>query len=125
VLLFNLKILKTMVTIVDYKTYQREDGTNFHALVVQGGLEAVKSQETGRTYLTARTAKVPCTFEQATCESYKGTQLPGTIKKVKVEPYEYTIPETGEMLTLSHRYEYVSEENNVVNNNVIEKELVL
>lgn len=99
-----------MVTITDYKTYQREDGTEFHALVVQGGLETVKSKETNRTYITARTAKVPCTFNELTCESLLGTQLPGNIKKVEVEPYAYLVPETGELLTLNHRYEYMGEE---------------
>ncbi|MFT4832519.1 MAG: hypothetical protein ACI815_002175 [Psychroserpens sp.] len=32
-----------MVTIVDYGTYQKEDRTEFCSLVVQGGVEAVKS----------------------------------------------------------------------------------
>ncbi|MFT6797689.1 MAG: hypothetical protein ACJART_002842 [Maribacter sp.] len=44
-----------MVTIVDYRTYLREDGSEFHSLVVQGGAEAVKSKKTDRIYLTART----------------------------------------------------------------------
>jgi hypothetical protein len=114
-----------MVTIVDYKTYQKEDGTDFYALVVQGGLEAVKSQETGRTYLTARTTKVPCTFNESTCESLKGSTLPGRIQKVEVEPYEYTIPDTGEMITLTHRYEYISEEESILKENVIEEEAVI
>jgi len=114
-----------MVTIVDYKNYQKEDGTNFYALVVQGGLEAVKSKETERTYLTARTAKVPCTFDESTCESLKGTQLPGTIQKVQVEPYEYTIQDTGEMITLSHRYEYIGEEESILKENVIQEKAVI
>lgn len=37
-----------MVTIVDYKGYQREDGTEFFQLIIQGGVEAVRSQEKGR-----------------------------------------------------------------------------
>lgn len=103
-----------MVTITDYKTYQREDGTEFHALVVQGGIEAVKSMETERTYLTARTAKVPCTFNESTCESLLGSQLPGSIKKVEVEPYAFLVPETGELLNLSHRYVYIGDEESPV-----------
>ncbi|MEY8850023.1 hypothetical protein AB9K26_14480 [Psychroserpens sp. XS_ASV72] len=113
-----------MVQIVDYKTYQKEDGSEFHALIVQGGIEAVKSKETGRTYLTARKANVPCTFDESTCESLKGTQMPGSIKKVEVETYDYVVPETGEMITLNHRYEYFSEEESIVSDNVISKELV-
>jgi len=114
-----------MVVIIDYKTYQKEDGTEFHALIVQGDLEAAKSKETGRTYLTARKASVACTFDEATCESLKGTQLPGTIRKVDVEPYEYTIPDTGEIVTLSYRFEYLEEQDSIIKNNVIEKEAVL
>ena len=62
-----------MVTIADYKTYQREDGTDFQVLVVQGDVEAVQSKETGRLYLTARTANVACTFDGRTCKSLIGT----------------------------------------------------
>ena len=113
-----------MVTIVDYKTYQREDGSEFHALVVQGGVEAVKSKETGRLYLTARTAKVPCTFDEITCDALKGTTFPGSIRKVKVESYDYAIPSTGEIIHLTHRYEYVDEEESVLDKNVLNKELV-
>ena len=114
-----------MVTIVDYKTYQKEDdGTDFHVLIVQGGLESVKSKETQRTYLTARTAKVACTFNELTCETLIGTELPGRIQKVQVEPYEYLIPDTGEMTTLTHRYEYIGEEETIIMDNVVDKELV-
>ena len=117
-ILFNLKIYKTMVRIVDYKSYQKEDGEKFFALVVQGGIEVVKSQETGRNYLTARTARVACTFNEETCASLVGTQLPGGIKKVATDPYEYTLP-SGETVELEHRYEYLSEDDDVVDKNVV------
>ena len=83
-----------MVTIKDYKTFQKENGENFFALVVQGGLEAVKSKETNRTYFTAKTATVACTFDEETCVNLIGTEMPGKIMKVDVEPYEYAIPDT-------------------------------
>ncbi|WP_445453153.1 hypothetical protein [Flavobacterium sp. 25HG05S-40] len=114
-----------MVQITGYKTYQREDGENFHILVLQGGIEAVKSQQTGKTYLTTKMAKVSCTFDEATCESLIGTKLPGAIKRVEVEPYEFTIAETGEVVERSHRYEYISEEEAIVGANVLEKEEVM
>ena len=114
-----------MVKIVDFKTYERKDGSEFCALVVQGGIEVVMSKETKRAYFTARTVNVPCTFSESTCETLIGTDFPGSIQKVEVEPYDYTIPETGEFITLSHRYEYVNEEENIVKDNVVDKELVL
>ncbi len=107
-----------MVQIVDYKTYHKADGEQFFALVVQGGLEAIKSKETGRMYFTARTARVACTFNEVTCKSLISTKLPGSIKRVATDPYEFTIQETGEVIELSHRYEYISEEESIIENNV-------
>lgn len=113
-----------MVTIVDYKTYQKEDGENFYALVVQGGLEAVKSKKTKRTYFTARTARVACTFGEQMCQKLVGTEMPGSIRKIEVEPYEFSIPETGEIIELQHRNEYVGEEEAIIDDNV-EKEAAI
>ena len=114
-----------MVTIVDYKAYSKENGEDFYALVVQGGLESVKSKETGRTYLTARKATVPCTFDETTCKGLIGSQIPGNIRKEEVEPYEYTVPETGEIIQLQHRYAFVGEEESVLQDNLVESEAVL
>lgn len=113
-----------MVKIVDFKTYQTEDGKDFCVLIVQGGLEAVKSQETNRTYLTARKARVSCTFNEIVCKSLIGTDFPGTIQKVEVDPYDYTVEGSGEVITLSHRYEYMGEEESIVKDNVLKEEEV-
>jgi len=114
-----------MVTIVDYKKFQKEDETDFFVLVVQGGLEVVKSKETGKSYFTARKARVPCTFDEVMCKASIGTELEGSIKKVETEPYDYTSPDTGEIMTLSHRYQFVSIEEEVLNNHIVEEEIVV
>ena len=110
-----------MVRIFNYKTYQKEDGEEFFALEVQGGIEAVKSKESGRTYLTTRTARVACTFDEETCQSLIGSTLPGKIQKVEVDPYEYVIEETGEVIQRSHRYEFIDETESIVADNVVMK----
>ena len=97
-----------MVTISDYKLRESLGGKPFYALILQGGMELVQSS-TGGSYLTARNVSLPTTFDEVTCQSMIGGQLPGSIQKVETEPYEYTIQETGEVITLSHRYEYVEE----------------
>ncbi|MEQ1624677.1 MAG: hypothetical protein ABL870_08305 [Sediminibacterium sp.] len=97
------------VKIVDFKVRQNLDGKPFFALVLQGGIEMVKSAA-GNTYLTAKTASLPTTFSESTCMSLVGSELPGSIRKVEVEPYNFTVEETGEILLLNHRYEYVEEE---------------
>lgn len=115
-----------MVTIVDYKNYQNKDsGEEFFALVVQGGVEAVKSQETGNTYFTARKAQVTSTFNEVTCKQLVGSTLDGEVKKIETDPYEYAIPETGEVIELSHTYQYVDEQEETIQENVVQDETVM
>jgi hypothetical protein len=99
-----------MVRIINFKKYTNDDGEVFFVLELQGGIEMVKSQQTGRFYATARKVTIPSTFDEMTCKSLVGTELPGRIVKAETDPYEYTIKETGEVIELSHRYEYQSEE---------------
>lgn len=99
-----------MVRISNYQKRTTEDGKDFFVLELQGGIEVVKSQETGKLYMTARKASMSCTFDELTCQSLIGTELPGSVRKVECEAYEYTIKDTGEVITLSHRFEYVEQE---------------
>lgn len=95
-----------MVKVIEVKQSQNTTGKSFISLKIQGGIEAVQSQQTGKLYLTALTCYIATTFDEATAKSLIGTQLPGTVQRVESEPYEYTIKETGEVVTLSHSYEY-------------------
>jgi len=95
-----------MVTITNFKTAVNAEGEEFNLLVVQGGVESVKSQETGRFYLTAKKATVSSTFDKRTCEGLIGTQMPGGIQRTEVEPFTFIDEQTGEEITLSHRWEY-------------------
>lgn len=108
-----------MVTITDYKTIENENGDSFNILVVQGGLQTVKSKQTGRTYFTAKKARVSCTLDEATCQQMIGQQIDGHVIKVEVEPYEYTVPSTGEIITLTHSYQYVDETEEIMDKQVI------
>ena len=107
--MFNSKTSKKMVRIVNYQKRTTEEGKEFFTLELQGGVEIVKSQETGKNYMTARKASMSCTFDELTCQSLIGTELPGSVKKVECEAYEYTIKDTGEVITLNHRFEYLEE----------------
>ena len=98
-----------MVRIINYKTRQREDGTNFYVFEVQGGIEMVKSKTSNQFYATAKKALVSTTFDEATCEGLLGSDMPGRVVKVKTEPYQYTIKDSGEIITLEHKYIYLPE----------------
>lgn len=96
-----------MVTVKEVKKMENATGEEFFGLIVQSGAMAVKSNTTGRVYFTAKTALVATTFDEQMANSMIGQEFEGTIKKVQTDPYEYTIEETGEVIELSHRWEYV------------------
>ncbi len=99
-----------MVTIINYKERQTEDGKTFFVLEAQGGIEMIQSKVTGNFYATAKKAFIPATFDEVTCKALIGTQMQGEIIKEECEPYEYVNKESGEVIMLSHRYVYTSED---------------
>jgi len=98
-----------MVRIVDYAKRTNSEGKEFFILKLQGNLELVKSSETGKFYATAKTACITSTFTEEVCRDLIGQELPGSIQKVTCEPYQYIVEETGETITLTHRWEYSKE----------------
>jgi hypothetical protein len=52
-----------MVRVIAWKPAQNKEGKDFISIQLQGGIEAIQSQQTGKMYLTARTAWIPSTFE--------------------------------------------------------------
>lgn len=98
-----------MVTVINYHVRQSKDGKDFVTLTLQGDIEMVQSMETGRFYATARKCSITSTFDEPTAKTLIGAKMPGIIKRVEADPYDYAIPETGEVIKLAHRYEYAPE----------------
>ena len=99
-----------MVRIINYKQREREDGTTFFLLELQGGVEMVLSKETGQYYATAKKAFITSTFDEVTCQALIGSEMAGNVVKQEVEPYAYVVKETGEELILTHRWVYIPED---------------
>jgi len=99
-----------MVRIINYQKRQAEDGREFFVLEITGGVEFVKSKETGQFYATSKKSSIPSTFDEETCKALIGTEMPGQVVRQEVEPYPYIVKETGEELLLSHRWVYVPDE---------------
>src|SRR5690606_36855546 len=114
-----------MVTVKDYKKRESKDGNEFFVLVLQGGVFPVKSQRTGKMYFTAKTCSAPSTFDEETCKQLVGSQFPGQIVRIETESYEYTVPETGEIIELSHRWEYQDDSFESVGAGVVEESEVI
>ena len=99
-----------MVTVINYESKKNTNGEVFYSLVIQSGIEMVKSQKTGQYYATVRRAYVPTTFDEATCTAMIGEKIPGQITKVKCEEYDYTNPDTGEVVKMNYKWEYSPDE---------------
>lgn len=98
-----------MVKIVDFVKRTNKEGREFFALILQSGIELVKSRNTGRWYATAKKTSITSTFDDAMCQSLIGTQIPGSVQRVECDPYDFTIRDTGEVVTLNHRWVYEKE----------------
>ena len=105
-----------MVTIVDFQTRKTSEGKEFGVLILQGGIETVKSQKTGKSFMTARKVSIPCTFDEQSARTMIGTKLPGQIEKVECEPYDYKLPDSGEVVKLTYKYEYNESPSNIEEN---------
>lgn len=98
-----------MVTVTNVATRINQEGKEFTALILQGGMEMVKSQNTGLFYATARKTSIPSTFTLEFAKSLIGSQIPGSIQRIDVPEYDFVLPETGEVLRLSHSWVFVPE----------------
>ncbi len=98
-----------MVRIINYKERQKEDGSKFFILELQGGIEMLLSQSTGNYYASAKKAQVTSTFDEQTCKALIGTEMKGNIVKKECEPYDFTVKETGEIISLTYRWVYEPE----------------
>ncbi|MGN6419494.1 MAG: hypothetical protein ACTHMC_18485 [Pseudobacter sp.] len=99
-----------MVTISKVIERTTKEGKVFVVLELLGDAELIQSQKTGKFYLTAKKCTMPSTFDLLTAQSMVGQKMPGQIKRVASEHYEYTVKETGEILVLGHSYEYCPQE---------------
>ncbi len=94
------------------KNYHRREGEKgeYITLEIEGEMELVQSQNTGRFYATTRRCFIYSTFDAATAQRMIGSQMEGQIVRIPCEPFDYVLPETGETIQIGHRWDYVPEE---------------
>jgi hypothetical protein len=95
-----------MVNVIDVVSRQDAAGKRFFGLILMGGIEFVQSKKTGSYYATALKTTITTTFPEQFCKGLIGKTIPGEIQRTEVDPYEYTVEETGEVVTLTHKYRY-------------------
>jgi hypothetical protein len=95
-----------MVTIVGFEKRKNSQDEEFNVLILQGGVEAIISQQSGKPYITARKTSIPYTFGADFAKSLIGKELPGDIQRIECDEYTYVVPGNGEKLKLTHTYQY-------------------
>lgn len=95
-----------MVIVSNYFEIINSEGKSFVSLELSGGLELVQSQNTGKFYATMRKCRISSTFNHEVAKLMVGKTLDGDIVRVEVDPYEYAVPSTGEVIKLAHSYSY-------------------
>ncbi len=98
-----------MVIVKDFHLRQG-DKTSYVSLELEGDLELIQSQNTGRFYATTRRCFIYSTFDEDTAARMVGSEIPGSIVRVPCDVHEYTVPETNEVLQLNFRWDYIPEE---------------
>ncbi|MBD3638340.1 MAG: hypothetical protein HUJ25_13390 [Crocinitomicaceae bacterium] len=102
-----------MIIVQDYAVRENSDGNKFIALILAGGLEMVKSKLSGKFYATVRKASIASTVDESTAKALIGSKMPGCIKKIPCDPYEFET-DSGESIELDFTYEYQEDVDNVV-----------
>jgi hypothetical protein len=95
-----------MVKVKNAFLREGKEGKSFVSLELTGDLELVQSQNTGRFYATTKRCFISSTFDLETAQSFICKSMPGKIVRVICDPYEYKLPESGEMLLLGYSYQY-------------------
>lgn len=98
-----------MVQVVGYSLKTPKEGKPYVALELEGSIEMIQSQNTGRHYATVRRCTVSSTFDEVTAERMVGKEMPGSIERVPCEPYDFTVLETGEVVKIAYRWDYQPE----------------
>lgn len=96
-----------MVRITGFEKKQNKKGESFILLQLEGDLVTVQSDITGRFYATTKKATMSSTLNEASANAMVGKEISGRIERVNCQEFDYAIPDTGEVIKLNYRYEYV------------------
>tara|TARA_R110000737_G_scaffold311338_1_gene320283 strand:+ start:704 stop:1093 length:390 start_codon:yes stop_codon:yes gene_type:complete len=102
-----------MVTVIDAIEIANSEGDTFVSLILQGGITMIQSKSSGKFYATTKRTRIASTFALEDAKHMIGEKIPGSIEKVSCEPYEYSVPNSDEVVTLDFTYQFVSEGSNI------------
>ena len=95
-----------MVTIIGLeKKTNLKTKASYSVLLVQGSAQVLRSKASGRVYISAPRASVPCALDEVQAKSLVGQTLPGEIQRIECAPFEVKLP-TGKKVKISSTFLY-------------------
>jgi hypothetical protein len=95
-----------MVQIIGFEKKQNKTKESYAVLILQGEPEIMISKSSGRPYVAARKTTIPCALDENQAQSLIGKELPGSIERVSVTPFQLTLA-TGKKVKLSSAYQFI------------------
>ena len=94
-----------MVQIVAFqKKENSRTKESYSVLVLQGEPEVLISKSSGRPYISAKKTTIPCALKENQAQALIGKDLPGTIERVSVTPFQLTLA-SGKKVKISSAFQ--------------------
>jgi len=98
-----------MVQIIGFEKKQSKSKESYAVLILQGEPEVLISKTSGRPYISARKTTIPCALEDKQAQALIGKELPGSIERVSVTPFQLTLA-SGKKVKISSAFQYMPPE---------------
>lgn len=99
-----------MVNVVGFETRENaETKENYSVLILQDEPEILVSKSSGKPYVSAKRASIPCALGKNQAQALVGTELPGRIDRVSVTPFDVTLP-SAKKVKVSTAFQFIPPE---------------
>jgi hypothetical protein len=99
-----------MVQIIGFEKKKNEKTkASYSILILAGDPEVMISKTSGRPYISARKTTIPCALEENQAQALIGKELPGSIERVSVTPFQLTLA-SGKKVKISSAFQYMPPE---------------
>jgi hypothetical protein len=96
-----------MVKVIDYqKKENTKTNLSYSVLVLQGEPEVLISKSSGKPYLTAKKACIPCALDETSAKALIGSELEGSIERVACTPFEVKLA-TGKKVKITTVFQFI------------------
>ena len=94
-----------MVQIIGFEKKQSKSKESYAVLILAAEPEVMISKSSGRPYISVRKTSIPCALEESQAQALIGKELPGTIERVSVTPFQLTLA-SGKKVKISSAFQY-------------------